>query len=143
MKNILVIVLVILGVSVFLSSCKKDTPPKAVVTVKTSTGAIVSGAYVKVYSDPRYYNDFVVEGTDTLYMYDPVGYYDPDGKILYDVKTTNTAGQTEHEFKYESIYNVVVKKPYKVSHNVWDTLRGEGALILKMNETYQETIVIR
>jgi hypothetical protein len=143
MKNILIILVVLIGAGFVITSCKKDKPPKAVVTVKNSSGAIVEGAYVKVYSDPRYYNDFVVQGTDTLYLYDPVGYYDPDGKILYDVKTSNSAGQTEHDFKYESIYNVVVKKPFKVSHNVWDTLRGEGVLILKLNETYQETVVIR
>jgi len=143
MKNILVILAVILAFGIVITSCKKDKPPKAVITVTSTSGALIEGAYVKVYSDPRYYNDFVVQGTDTLYLYDPVGYYDPDEKVLYDVKTTNGAGQTEHDFKYESIYNVIVKKPVRISHNVYDTLVGEGALILKLNETYQETIVIR
>ena len=143
MKHILIILIVLIAAGVMVSSCKKDKAPKAVVTVTNASGALIDGAYVKVYSDPRYYNDFVVEGTDTLYLYDPVGYYDPDEKVLYDVKTTNSAGQTEHEFKYESIYNVIVKKPVRISHNVYDTLVGEGALILKLNETYQETIVIR
>jgi hypothetical protein len=143
MKNIFVILAICLGMAAFVSSCKKDKAPKAVVTVVNTAGDVVAGATVKIYSDPRYYNEIVVNGTDTSYMYDPVGYYDPDLHELYDIQTTNSAGQTEHEFKYESIYNVEVKFPYKVSTHVWDTLRGEGALILKLNETYQETITIR
>ena len=142
MKNV-IIVFLCLVVAGFITSCKKDKPPKAIVTVVNAAGEVVGGATVKVYSDPRYYNEIVVNGTDTSYMYDPVGYYDPDIHQLYDVQTTNSAGQTEHNFKYESIYNVEVKFPYKVSNHVWDTLRGEGALILKINETYNETVIIR
>lgn len=143
MKNLLVILVLSVLVAGMTSSCKKDKLPKAVVTVKNMAGQVVGGAIVKVYSDPRYYNDVVVSGTDTLHLYDPVGYYNPDDRVLYDIQTTNSSGQTEHEFKYESIYNVIVKLPVRISHNVVDTLYGEGALILKMNETYQETITIR
>ncbi|PKP22039.1 MAG: hypothetical protein CVU05_05545 [Bacteroidetes bacterium HGW-Bacteroidetes-21] len=143
MKNLLVILTLSFFAVGIVTSCKKDKAPKAVVTVKNLAGQPVAGAIVKIYSDPRYYNDVVVSGTDTVHMYDPVGYYDPDNRVLYDEKSTNSAGQTEHEFKYESIYNVIVKLPVRISHNVYDTLYGEGALILKMNETYQETITIR
>jgi hypothetical protein len=31
----------------------------------------------------------------------------------------------------------------KINWNTWDTIRGEGALILKNDETYQETITLR
>jgi len=124
-------------------SCKKDRPPKAVVTVVNAAGSPVMGATVKIYSDPSYYNQILVSGSDSSQLYPSVGYFDPDALILFDTKTTDVSGKTEHEFKYESIYNVRVTLPIKISHVAWDTLRGEGALILKMNDTYQETIILR
>lgn len=137
MKNYTIL---ILGLFAFLaltaSKCNKENPPKAIVTVVDQDGKAISGATVKVYSDPTYYNNG--QG------YPSVGYYNPDEKTLYDVQTTDAAGQTYHSFKYESIYSVKVTILQKFGTHSYDTLRynGEGALILKVNKTYPETVTI-
>ena len=132
--------ILILGLFTFLaltaSKCNKENPPKAIVTVVDKNGNVIPGATVKVYSDPTYYNNG--QG------YKPVGYYNPDENTLYDIKTTDAAGQTFHSFKYESIYSVKVTILKKIGNHSYDTLRynGEGALILKNDKTYPETVTI-
>jgi len=137
MRNI---VLILAGIITFfaLSStkCNKENPPKATVTVIDTAGHYVSGATVKVYSDPTYYNNG--QGWPS------VGYYNPDEKTLYDTQTSDASGQTHHSFKYESIYSVKVTVLKKIGTHSYDTLRynGEGALVLKNNKTYEETVTI-
>jgi hypothetical protein len=120
------------------SKCNKEEPPKAVVTVIDVNGHPLSGAKVKVYSDPTYYNN----GNG----YPSVGYYNPDEKTLYDVQYTDGAGQSTHAFKYESIYSVKVIYIKSILHpgphadtTFW---YGDGALILKNDKTYSETITV-
>lgn len=132
--------IIILGIFTFLaltaSKCNKENPPKAVVTVVGQDGKTISGATVKVYSDPTYYNNG--QG------YQSVGYYNPDEKTLYDIQVSDASGQTHHSFKYESIYSVKVTILKKFGSHSYDTLRynGEGALILKNNKTYSETVTL-
>lgn len=136
MKRRFLIFLVILpAIALMASKCNEDDPPQAIVTVIDEDGDPVAGATVKVFSNPTYYNNGV--------GYPSVGYYDPDNKVLYDSKITDGNGQTIHEFKYESIYSVEAWYAIKINWNTWDTIRGEGALILKSDETYQETITLR
>lgn len=118
------------------SKCNKENPPKAIVTVVDELGMVVPGAQVKIYSDPTYYNNGA--------GYPSVGYYNPDEKTLYDIQTTDGSGQTSHSFKYESIYSVKATILKKTGSHSYDTLRyiGGGALILKNDKTYQETITI-
>jgi len=137
MKNSAIL---LLGLFAFLaltaSKCNKENPPKAIVTVVDQEGHYLPGATVKVYSDPTYYNNG--QG------YPSVGYYNPDEKTLYDIQVTDDAGQTYHSFKYESIYSVKVTILKKIGNHSYDTLRynGEGALILKNDKTYPETVTI-
>ena len=118
------------------SKCNKEDPPQAIVTVIDEDGNPLYNAQVKVYSDPTFYNNGV--------GYPSVGYYNPDEKTLYDIQYTDGAGQTKHSFKYESIYSVKVKWVKSIYHpgpNADTTfLIGQGALVLKNDKTYSETI---
>jgi len=135
-QSVLFIFCLFAFIALTASKCNKENPPKAIVTVVDNKEHVVSGATVKVYSDPTFYNNGV--------EYPSVGYYNPDEKTLYDIQTTDVNGQTSHNFKYESIYSVFVTKLVKFGHHSYDTLRysGEGALILKNDETFQETVTI-
>jgi len=137
MKNSIIVAICLLGFfALTASKCNKETPPKAIVTVKDAQGNLLSGAKVKVYSDPTYYNNGA--------GFPSVGYYNPDEKTLYDVQYTDGSGQSAHSFKYESIYSVKVIYIKSIAHPGphADTtfLYGDGALILKTDKTYQETI---
>lgn len=116
-----------------INSCKDPDQPKAIVSVFNGEDAAsppVEGAIVRVYSDPRI--------TDPTHQ-GSIGYVDPDSLKLEDIQTTDELGQTHHEFKYESILHVEAK--FAIKKN--DTLYGYGALILKDEETYVETIILK
>lgn len=132
-KSIVFIALITLFVATTASKCKKETPPKATVLVVDEEGHPMVGATVKVYSDPTLYST----------NYPSVGYFDPDEKKLYDVKTTDGSGKAFFDFKYESIYSVYAWYKKQTSWNHYDTLKGYGALILKNNETYEEKVIVR
>jgi len=87
-KSILFIVL-ILGVLTipFISSCKKDKPGKAVITVLDSLNLPVYGAVVNLNSDNN-----------------------PEPGIVKDKKTSDNNGKTYHEFPLECILQVEVTK---------------------------------
>jgi len=118
------------------SKCNKEDPPKAVITALDKDGKPLYNAQVKIYSDPTLYNN----GN----QYPSVGYYSPDEKTLYDIQYTDGAGQSKHSFKYESIYSVKVKYVKSIYHpgpNADTTfLVGLGAIVLKNDKTYSETI---
>lgn len=137
MKNTIIAALCLFAFfALTASKCNKENPPKATVTAIDEQGHPLVGAKVKVYSDPTYYNNGA--------GYPSVGYYNPDEKTLYDVQYTDGNGQSTHSFKYESIYSVKViyiKSIYHPGPHADTTfLYGDGALILKADKTYQETI---
>ena len=137
MKTNFITIICLLTFFVFTASkCNKEDPPKALVTVLNENGTPLEGAEVKVYSDPTYYNNGA--------GYPSVGYYNPDEKTLYDIQYTDGSGQTRHSFKYESIYSVKVRYVKSIYHpgpNADTTfLYGMGALVLKNDKTYSETI---
>lgn len=116
-----------------ITSCKDPDNPKAIVTVfngEDQSSPPVEGAIVRVYSDPSI--------TDPSHL-GSLGYVDPDSLKLEDIQTSDELGQTHHEFKYESILHVEAK--FAIKKN--DTLYGYGALILKDEETYVETIILK
>lgn len=137
MKTTFITFICLIFFLVFTSTkCNKEEPPKATVNVFDENNIPLVGAEVKVYSDPTYYNNGA--------GYQSVGYYDPDEKTLYDIQITNGSGQTSHSFKYESIYSVKVTYIKKITghgQNADTTfLYGMGALVLKNDKTYTETI---
>lgn len=128
-KHILFIGIFAIGFIVTLNACKDPKPPKATVTVTNVSGTHIANATVKIFSDPNHVND---QGN--------VGYVDPVDTVLIYTSTTDNSGQAFFEFRYESIYNVLAT--YKPSSST-DTLKGTGVLILKNDETYEETVIIR
>ena len=112
--------------------CRKETPPKAVITVVDEAGVPVEGAEIKIFSDPSRYH-----GNQS--GYGNVGYVNSDEHEIEFIKTSNDAGQATFDFKYECILNVSAKMG--LARN--DTIRGEGAIILKMKQTTKETITLR
>ena len=120
---------------VLLSSCKDPVSPKAEITVLygiqneglPDINTPVEGAIVTVYaSSPD----------------DKPGYVDPDNKIEEMVKITDASGHCSFDFPIENILQVKAEKPQKYG-NVSDTLYGEGVLILKEDETDDETVHLR
>jgi len=112
--------------------CRKETAPKAVITVVDEGGVPVKDAEIKVFSDPTRYH-----GNQSGYA--NVGYVNPDENKIDETKFSNDAGQATFDFKYECILNVSAKKG--LARN--DTIRGESAIILKMKQTTTETITLR
>jgi hypothetical protein len=116
-------------VIISLNSCQKPNPPKATVTV-TYNNKYQAGATVVVRADPN-----------TSTEHGDVGHVRPDlredGLLLQSI--TDGSGAVNFDFKYEAILRVYA---YIVpSKN--DTIWGEGALILKEDETYNETVILR
>ncbi|GAB4287325.1 MAG: hypothetical protein Kow0068_13130 [Marinilabiliales bacterium] len=130
--NFILIVILLVVSGYMISSCKKPKPPKAIVTVYNgeANNVPVEGATVKVFSNPSL--------TDTSHQSD-VGYVFPDSMILEVEGVTDEFGQVSFEFRYESILHVEAK----LGVNKKDTLIGYGALILKEDETYSETIIMK
>lgn len=120
----------LLGI-IFLSSCKDPQSPKADITVYygidnedyPDINTPVEGAIVTVYADSPE---------------DKPGYVDPDNKIEEMVKITDASGRCSFEFPIENILQVKAELPIKK-----DTLYGEGVLILKEDETFEETVHLR
>ena len=128
----LICIFLVLGMNLF-TSCTKKIAPKVLITVLDGTGAPVSGATVKIFSDPTRYHG----STTTL---GNVGMVNPDeNKISFTALSDDAGHALFTDFKNECILNV--KGTKGLSKN--DTIIGEGAVILKMNQTVQETITLR
>ncbi len=134
--NKLFYILVIIGfAAIITSSCKKPTAPKATITVigndKDGNEVYQSGATVVVKADP-----------DTHDEHGNVGHVRPDldsDEGLYTKGVTGSGGTVSFDFKYEAILRVYAYTVPKKN----DTLWGEGAIILKEDETYEETVYLR
>lgn len=88
-KKSVVILAILLGFFSFLTitSCHKEKPGKAVITVLDSLNAPVYGAVVSLNSDNN-----------------------PEPGVVKDKKTTDNNGKTYHEFPLEVILQVEVSK---------------------------------
>ncbi len=120
----------------FSVGCKKDHSPKATVTVyledENGVAAPIEGATVTIYVDPTMF--------DTTHAnVDPYIDAHQDSLIKEDVQITDQYGQTHHTFHYESILHVEAKYGFKKN----DTIYGFGALVLKEDETYEETVILK
>ncbi len=114
---------------IIFNSCQKATPPKATVLV-TKDGVAQAGAMVVIKADPN-----------TSTEHGDIGHVRPDlredGLDMHSV--TNSAGQASFDFKYEAILRVYAYIVPKKNDTIW----GEGALILKEDETCSETVKLR
>jgi len=119
--KIIIISLLVLTSTFYLSSCKKSKNPIAVITVLDYNKNPVSDAEVKVYSNQQN------------------GYVDPEVKQMDTTDVTDENGQVTFTFKYEAILQVKASK--EVSNKV--SMEGDGVVILTEGETYKETVIIR
>lgn len=120
-KYTIIISLLVLTSTFYLSSCKKPSPPKAVITVLDYDKTPVSDAEVTIYSNQQN------------------GYIDTETKQMDTTDVTDDNGQVTFEFKNEAILQVKAVK--QLSKNV--NLEGDGVVILTQGETYNETVIIR
>lgn len=125
-------VFVLVLVSGLFITCKKTTPPKAVVYVIDANGLPVANALIRVFSDPKRYHG-------TTNSLGNVGYVDPGANQIEFVQYSDDGGRAQFEFKNECILNVSAK----LGMSRTDTIRGEGALVLKNDQTVTETITLR
>ena len=105
--------------SFLLTSCEEDNPPKAIITVYTLTPTgeklPVSNCEVTLNPPPETTQPDLLEYTSKP-------------------KLTDIHGQVEYEFKYEGIIPVVAQKGDGAESC------GQGVIILKINEVYEESI---
>lgn len=133
-KLFLIPILLVLAM-VFTNSCKKPVAPKATITVigNNEDGVEVyqPGATVIVRADPDSHDE-----------HGNVGHVRPDLDSedgLYTKGVTGSNGTIQFDFKYEAILRVYAYTVPKKNDTIW----GEGAIILKENENYNETVYLR
>ena len=135
MNKLFYILIVMAFVAVLGSSCKDPASPKATITVigsdKNGNEVYQAGATVIVRADP-----------DTHDEHGNVGHVRPDldsDEGLYEKGVTGSGGTVSFDFKYEAILRVYAYTVPKKNDTIW----GEGAIILKEDETYNETVYLR
>ncbi len=124
------LVFVSIFVLTIFSSCSDSVPPKATVTVRN--GMENNGIEMNVLLESALVTIFIDPNTGKP------GYVDPDGKVDVIQKNTDASGQCSFDFVQENILQVKAEYPLN-----GDTLYGEGVVVLKEDETYQETIYLR
>lgn len=126
-KTLSIFTLALVGlIGISISSCKKSTPPKATILVVDEDNDPVSKARV------------IIKAADSDSAHTVI--YLADGPVkVADTTFTDQSGKISLEFLYEAIYKVEVAKDGSGSN---PSRRGIGALILKNNETYEETVKI-
>jgi len=122
-KNIFFIsVLLLFGVTVFFS-CKKDTPPKAIVTVVDTGGVRIANVKVTVYAKPN------------------GSYVDPDSKSVNAIEFTDSGGDAYFTFKYKAI--LYAKAELFNGSNPTPIKSGEKIIKLEENKTQAVTVTIK
>lgn len=113
--NILFILMIIL----MLFSCRKTTPPKALIITYDTAYRPIAGVKVTIYAKPN-----------GSYVY-------PNDKVLKLEEYTNSSGEARFEFKNEAIFNVKAEKGNP------PTLKAEGMIFLKENEEVKKVLILR
>jgi|SRR5690606_7217275 len=114
------ILLFILGTG--LGACNKEKDTKATITVLDSTGAVVAGAYVKLFANPvtplqADFSRLTKEGTTSS-----------DGKVTFDYSEFYKRGQAGF-----AVLDILAQK---------DSLSGEGIIRIEEEQTNEETVVV-
>lgn len=105
-----------------LGSCNKEKDTKAQITVLDSAGAVVAGAYVKLFANPTTplqadFSRLTKEGTTGS-----------DGKVTFDYSEFYKRGQAGF-----AVLDIMASK---------DSLTGDGIIRIEEEQTNEETVVI-
>jgi len=104
------------------SSCRKESPTIAVITVVDSASAPFPGAMVRLYVTPTISQHGAIIIDDTLYT-------DIDGQATFDYTDMYNLGQAGF-----AVLDIEVRSG--------DTLYGEGIIKVEDEETSEETVII-
>ena len=121
-RNFFVRSLTLVAVALLLIDCNKEKPTKAMITVVDSTGAVVVGAYVKLFANPSF----------------PIG----DPTRLDKEAYTNSSGVAEFDYTDEykqgqagfAVLDILATK---------DTLAGEGIIKILEEEDNAEKVELQ
>jgi len=107
---------VIIGTLNGVSSCKKDGPARAEITVVNANGVPVAGATVLVHQDTI---KSPVTGSQA---------------IISDIQTTDSDGKSLHEFPLEAILNIDVSS---------GKLKASDYIRLEKSKTVIKTVILK
>ena len=114
------VLLLILGSG--LGACNKEKDTKATITVLDTAGAVVAGAYVKLYANPTNplqadFSRLTMEGNTSS-----------DGKVTFNYSDFYKRGQAGF-----AVLDILAQK---------DSMSGEGIIRIEEEQTNVETVVI-
>lgn len=107
---------IIIGTLNSVSSCKKDGPARAEITVVNASGVPIAGATVLVHQDTI---KSPVTGAQA---------------VISDVQTTDSDGKSLHEFPLEAILNIDVSS---------GKLKASDYIRLEKSKTVIKTVVLK
>lgn len=116
------ILLILLGTG--LGSCNKEKDTKAIITVLDTAGAVVPGAYVKLYATPTPpvrqadFSRLTQEGTTGS-----------DGRVTFDYSEFYKKGQAGF-----AVLDILASK---------DSLAGEGIIRIEEEQANEETVKLK
>lgn len=106
-----------------LTSCKKEKDTKAVITVLDTTGAVVAGAYVKLYANP------VDPQQADFSRLTKEGNTGSDGRVEFDYSEFYKRGQAGF-----AVLDILATK---------DSLAGEGIIRIEEEQVNEEVVKLK
>jgi len=119
--GIFVMLVAILTVGM-MTSCRKESPTVAVITVIDTSGAVFYGAMVRLYPTPTINPHPGITIDDTLYS-------DIDGKATFDYTDRFNLGQAGF-----AVLDIEIRSG--------DTLYGTGIIKIEAEKTSKETVIL-
>ena len=119
--GIFVMLVAILTVGM-MTSCRKESPTVAVITVIDTSGAVFYGAMVRLYPTPTINPHPGITIDDTLYS-------DIDGKVTFDYTDRFNLGQAGF-----AVLDIEIRSG--------DTLYGTGIIKIEAEKTSKETVIL-
>ncbi len=121
-RRVLTNALMLAIIAPFISSCNKEEPTTAVITVKRQDGSVVPEAYVKIFANPP-----IPLGDPT--RLNKEGYTDGSGQVTFDYTDFYEQGQSGF-----AVLDLYCTK---------DTMVGEGIIKILEEEKNEETVFLK
>jgi hypothetical protein len=121
LRNVILRSLTLVAVALLLVDCNEEEPTTAIIYVQDTTGARISGAYVKLFANPS-----VPLGDPSRLTKE--GYTDGGGAVEFDYSDYYKQGQAGF-----AVLDI---------HSTHDSLAGEGIIKILEEETNEETVTL-